>query len=866
MLTCFNFRAGMFVYGLAFLTGIVLLQQYSVLPSRITVVLFITCLLLGSYFFCRSFLHWGDSDRKCAVEIEHSVNIKHVIKIIFVLGLLIQLGFLVAFVAGERALNHRLDDRYVGANILIEGVIASIPVTSGESQRFEFIVDEHHILDDQKKQAGCTVNCLSGTKFPEKIRLSWYFGNKVNADERWQFEVRLKPPHGFMNPGGFDYEKWLFQKGISATGYVRKSDENKRLQTASKYSINRFRQSLAAKIDQLEETSDHSTLSMIKALAIGDKSSITEQQWRVLTNTGTSHLMAISGLHIGLAALFAHVLVRRSVPVIFLKYYPAQHVALIAGVFTAVLYALIAGLSIPTQRALIMLIVLALLLLLRRNHRPLDALGFALVAILVFDPLAVLSVGFWFSFSAVAAIFISVTKNVGGGDDVTDEITGAITGARKTRRRITKILKHWLRLQMILSLFLLPLSLFMFQQVSLVSPFANLLLIPYVSFLVVPVVLLAILSSLLVPVASNGMFELAALLLELIWPMLSSLSSQDFSLWRNDDIGVVELFVTSFSLVALYFSDQLSSWLLSKVSKPIFSLWSVRGLLSIILLSCFVRLLDQPEVELNKGEIKLTVLDVGQGSSAIIQTRHHALVFDAGAKFSNKLDTGKNIIIPFLNSENINVLDALIVSHGDADHIGGAQALLDEYPDTKLMGQDIAKLRSVNKQRCYSDIEWRWDGVDFKFLSPEKGGGSKKTGRKQSRNNHSCVLHVSSNFGSILLTGDIEKTVEKKLLKKYQNQLHSDVLIVPHHGSDTSSIMPFIAAVNPKISIISVGYNNKYHLPNHRVLKRYSEHYNGSNYRVLKTYSSGAISLILKEGVEIKYQKFRENARKYWHH
>ena len=858
MLACFNFRAGMFVYGLAFLTGIVLLQQYSVLPSRIAVALSTTCLFICSYFSWKSFLHWSDSDKKPVVEIKHRVKIKYAVKIVFVLALLIQLGFLVAFVAGERALNNRLDDRYVGTNILINGVIASIPTTSGESQRFEFIVDDYHLADDQNDLLGCAVNCLSRTKFPEKIRLSWYFGNKVNADERWQFEVRLKPPHGFMNPGGFDYEKWLFQKGISATGYVRKSDDNKRLQTASTYSINRFRQSLASQIDQLEETSDRSTLSMIKALAIGDKSSMSKQQWQVLTNTGTSHLMAISGLHIGLAALFSNILVRRSVPIMFLKYFPAQHVALIAGVFTAVLYALVAGLSVPTQRALIMLIVLTLLLLLRRNHRPLDALGFALVAVLLFDPLAVLSIGFWFSFSAVAAIFISVTRGVEEYKNVTEEITKI----KKIRKRVTKILGHWMRLQIVLSLFLLPLSLFMFQQVSLVSPLANLLLIPYVSFLVVPVVLLAILFSLILPVVSNALFELAAVLLDLIWPMLSSLSSQTFSLWEYSDIGIIELFVTSFIFIALYFSKQLAN----NVSKTFFVLWSIRSLLSVILLSCFVRVTNGQEGRLGKGEIKLTVLDVGQGSSAVIQTRSHVLVFDAGAKFSNKLGTGKNIIIPFLNTENINVLDALIVSHGDADHIGGAQALLDEYPETKLIGQDIAKLTSDNKQLCYSGIEWRWDGVDFKFLSPEMDMVSKNGGRKQSRNNHSCVLHVSSNSGSVLLTGDIENTVEQKLLKKYQNQLASDVLIVPHHGSNTSSIMPFIAAVNPKLSIISAGYNNRYHLPNHRVLKRYSQHHNGLNNRVLKTYSSGAIKLILKEGVEIEYQQFRENARKYWHH
>jgi len=833
----FSIKAGMFIYGLALLLGVVLLQQFSVLPSRLLLLSSGTFLLVSAYFIFRYMARYDRSKmREC-------------LTLFLLVTLLVYTGLFIASFVGQKALDERLDDSFIGKNIIVNGVIANIPVSSGNAQRFEFKVDDYRLPDNMNETARRVK-----VKFPKKIRLSWYHGNEVNADETWQFEVRLKPPHGFMNPGGFDYEAWLFQHGIDATGYVRKSGSNQRLQYASKWSVNRMRQSLGLRIDQLaQKTPVLSTLALVKALAIGDKSSLSKQQWQVLTNTGTSHLMAISGLHIGLAALFANIVIRRFIPVSFLKTMPAQHIALIAGVVMATLYALVAGLSIPTQRALIMLVTLSALLLLRRNHRPLDALGFALVVILLFDPLSVLSVGFWFSFSAVAVIFISVA----GSEKYNEETLLWV--------KVKTILKHWLRLQLIISLFLLPLSLFMFQQVSLVSPLANLLLIPYVSFLVVPVVLLAILFSFVTTVVSDVLFEVAAVLLEMVWPLLSSLSSQDFALWQYDGLGTLGLLLASFSLLLFYFAKKLP---LKKESLQYY--WLLRFLAVIIFLACFLPLLVKTEIELEQGEIQLTVLDVGQGSAAVIQTKNHTLVFDAGAKFSDKLDTGSNIIIPFLRAKKLQTIDVLVISHGDADHIGGAQSLLDEYPTVKLIGQDIAALKSENMQLCFSGIEWQWDGVNFKFLSPQMGRSQKRVSNKDSRNNHSCVLRVSSTFGSILLAGDIENKIEKQLLKKDHAQLASDVLIVPHHGSNTSSTMAFIAAVEPKISIISVGYKNRYHLPNTKVLARYARYSTSSDHRLLhtllQTQSSGAISLVLKGDEIIKFQQFRKQSLKYWHH
>ncbi len=577
-----NYKAGMFIYGVAFLLGVVWLQQFSVLPSFF---FFISTLLV--FFLIPVWVLCYSS--RCR-NLYSGLRFRRVFTLTIVFILLIYIGFVFSSIAGSRALEQQLASDYIGKNIIITGIVASIPVSSGSAQRFEFRVDDYRLPEDMAEAMasdGSNQYKLNDTDFPKKIRLSWYYAEKVNADEKWQLEVRLKPPHGFMNPGGFDYEAWLFQHGINATGYVRKSGFNRRIAETSEWPVNRFRQSLGFRIDQLAkgspvalairdymhrlqaggeatgkstdagaevdtdtatDTEKQSTLALIKALAIGDKSSITTQQWQVLTNTGTSHLMAISGLHIGLAALFANILLRRLVPVCFLKVLPAQHVALIGGFIVALLYALVAGLSIPTQRALIMLAALSFMLLLRRNHRPLDALGFALVVILLFDPLAVLSVGFWFSFAAVAVIFISVTG--ANQNDVKPSLW----------MKITTILKGWVRIQLLISLFLLPLSLFMFQQVSLVAPVANLFLIPYVSFFVVPLVLLAIFVSFVSSDISGVLFEAAAILLELVWPLLSTLALQPFAVWQYSNMGIISLMLASSALLLLYYSREISQF------------------------------------------------------------------------------------------------------------------------------------------------------------------------------------------------------------------------------------------------------------------------------------------------------------------
>jgi len=863
-------NAGVGVYASAFLLGVLSVQQLPVLPtdSVLAVMIVIACL-------CSAILVKKNARNATPFTSYLTLSLYCILLFLF--------GFILSSVFAEKRLSLRLDNALVGQNIIIKGYVSSIPVTINQVQRFEFNIDSHYL---HTETVDASLSAVSYQKFPKKIRLSWYYGPVVKAGERWQFQVRLKPPHGFMNPGGFDYEAWLFQHGIDATGYVRKSTQNERLSPASS-SILQIREQLGRVIDEAASKSHaHSAsqaFALLKALAIGDKSSITSQQWRVLSHTGTSHLMAISGLHIGLASLFAYFLVRRLVPVFIIKRLPAQHLALFAGLLLAFLYALIAGFSIATQRAMIMLAVLTFMLLIRRNHRPADALGFALFLVLLIDPLAVMSAGFWFSFSAVAVIFISLmsTRSEMDATDIEGQRNNAdpgITGFNITAlyghishigQSFLRLLKQWLSLQLMISLFLMPLSLFMFQQVSLVSPLANLLLIPYVSFLVVPVVLLAIIFSFIFSPAAEMLFTLAAALLDFIWPLLSYLSDLPYALWVRGDVDILSLLAATVIMLLLYYARDVCSYFMSKVSclsgvskateNRMFGCF--RLLLSLLLLSLiFQPLLFGNHQGFNQAEYQLSVLDVGQGSAAVLLTKNHALVFDAGAKFSDRLNAGSGVVIPYLRTQNIRQLDHLIISHGDADHIGGAQAIIDEYPQVRVIGQDVEKLVAEHKQVCIAGMKWQWDGVDFEFLSPNPR--QLTISASNARNNHSCVLKVSSIYGSILFTGDIEKKTEKQLLRNHRQQLAADVLLVPHHGSLSSSSQDFLDQVNPEISVISVGYKNRYRLPNKRVLARYEK----LDRQLLQTSNSGAITITVLTETKFKIEEYRHQVGKYWHH
>jgi competence protein ComEC len=765
---------GMFSIALCFLAGILSLNLCSDLPGQLTYVVF-AALAAASWLSRR---------------LRYAVICRALTIVVF--------GICWAQLHASHYLARVLPETLAGTDLLVTGRIDDIPVTDANVQRF--FVDIDRFEDEQHERP-----------LPKRIKLSWYDGEPVRAGETWRFNVRLKPPHGFLNPGGFDYEAWLMQNGVHATGYVRNGEVNRKLTSAVAYDSAAMRQHIAERVGTL--LGDSAFTGLITALAVGDRSAIEQDQWQVLINSGTNHLMAISGLHIGLAAAFGYWLCRWLVPVRLMHWIPAQHAAMLGALVFALIYAMLAGFAIPTQRAVLMLICTVGALLLRRQSRPHNVLAFALIIVLLWDPASVLSAGFWFSFLAVAAIFYT--------------LAGPWAQSRWFK---------WVWLQLVIALSLSPLSLFMFQQTSLVAPLANLIMVPYVSFLVVPLVLIGVLMLPWSTAASGLFFSVAEVLFSYIWPVVQWLAALPYSHWLKAQPGI------ALTLLALMGVAILLA--------PGVRLWRAAGVLLLLPAATW-----QPRVPA-AGAYELHVLDVGQGLAIVIRTQAHTLVYDTGARFSSSFDSGRAVLLPFLTNKGVDNIDLLLISHGDGDHIGGAASVLQAYPQTPVLGQGIESLDAAHSAYCAAGQQWVWDQVVFSLLHPDDTDYTLS-------NNRSCVLKVEGQGGSVLIAGDIEKKVERRLLSRHRQALSADILIAPHHGSSTSSSRGFIHAVSPQIVIFAAGYRNRYKFPTAEVAARYTEF--GSS--MVMTGHSGAVSIDLhpQRGID-GVQRYRDSHRKYWRH
>jgi len=764
----------MFLIALSLLSGILSLNLFTELPGN---ALYLASLVAGVFWLLKRGRFYETAARSL---------------------FLFLIGMSWAQIHALQYLRHVLPEQLAGSDVVITGKIRDIPVNDAKLRRFIIEVE------------GFDAGAYAGAS-PERIKLSWYHGEPVRSGETWRLEVRLKPPHGFMNPGGFDYEAWLFQRGIHATGYVRDNELNQRLAPAHPADSGAIRQHIAETIASVLSNSDFAGL--VTALAVGDRAGISASQWRALINTGTNHLMAISGLHIGLAAGFGFGLCRRLAPVRLMRHLPAQHLAMVVAVLTAALYAMLAGFAIPTQRALLMLLVFVAANLCRRTTRPMDVLFTALILVLAWDPAAVMSAGFWFSFMAVAVIFYTMT--------------GSVVNSRWLK---------WGWLQIVIALALFPLSLFMFQQVSLVSPLANLLLVPYVSLLVVPLVLLGVVFTSVSATVAAVLFVCAGGLFQLVWPGLQWLSEMPGSHWVGAQPGMIHT-VLALAGVAVLLAPRVRYWRLAG---------------GVLLLPLLLSRPDNPV----KGAFELTVLDVGQGLAVVVRTHSRTLVYDTGARFSERLDSGEAVLLPFLRHRGVDRVDRLVISHGDGDHIGGAATLLEAYPETPVLGQGIDQLHAASRQYCRAGQRWEWDGVAFTVLHPDDGVYT-------ASNNRSCVLKIDAAGGSALLAGDIERKVEARLVREMPEELEAHVLVAPHHGSNTSSTTRFIQAVSPRSVIFAAGYRNRYHFPARNVVERFL----GQGAGLYTTGLSGAIRVVFDPGGGMpELERYRENHGKYWRH
>jgi competence protein ComEC len=729
------------------------------------------------------------------------------------------IGFLYSVLIAHDKIAGQISPDLEGKDLLVIGVVAGIPDKSPERTRFLFQVTDLSELNNSvtNRESPDRISQL-----PRYVQLSWYTtAPAIAIGQQWQLVVRLKRPHGFGNPGGFDYEAWLYQQDIHATGYVRNKPESQSfnrslgLNRSFLFRLHQVREHLSETI--AAQLSQHSLTGLITALVVGDRERIDSEQWRVLTATGTNHLMAISGLHIGLVAGLVFFLVSRCwrrLPRAPL-YLATPKAAALGAILAALAYAALAGFSLPTQRALIMVVVAMLAILLQRPVIPSQILAIALLAVLLYDPSAVINGSFWLSFGAVAIIFYTMVG----------------------RLPVPGWWWKWGRIQWVIAVGLAPILLFWFQQVPLISPVANFIAVPVVSIVTVPLSLISGCLLMIWPSLAQGGLVLAVLSLELLWPVLETFAHLDQLLWRGPQPPSWTLLPAVIGLL----------WLLAPKGTP--ARWA--GLFWMLPLVFF----SKPSIE--HGTARLTVLDVGHGLAAVVHTANHVLLYDTGPRFSEQFDAGSAVVIPYLQHQGITMLDRVILSHNDIDHTGGFESIRQQVPVREVLQSATMPLVRSDAQFCTTDIQWQWDGVGFRVLHPAPDYLDEQD------NNMSCVVQITTRSDKLLLTGDMERQVENKLVKYFSandDNLRADVLVVPHHGSRSSSSEYFVQAVTPEYALVSVGYRNRYGLPKEDVVQRYRR----VGATVLQTHMTGAITVTLGAGQLIIPDLYRAEHRRYW--
>ncbi len=711
-------------------------------------------------------------------------------------------GFIWAFFRADLVLINQLPHELEGQTLVVTGSVVDLPRRYSNKQQFTFKIKSIEAIDQKLIR-------------PYLVKLSWYEkGSQLNppivsAGETWQFTIRLKRPNGFMNPGGRDYEASLFQQGINATGYIKQAHKLDMVTVSILQNIHRWRANI---YDDLRSSVGHVN-GIIPAMGLGIKDDINQTDWRILRKTGTIHLTAISGLHISFIAALAFFIGRWfwSLPVITLHWLPAVKAGAIFAILGAFVYAGLAGFSIPTQRALIMVTVIMLCLLSHREMSRFDIFSIALFSVLLFSPASVIAPGFWLSFSAVAIIFYTVSG----------------------RTKAPKLWRTSLKVHFILAIGLSPILLIFFGQNPLLGPVANIIAVPFFTLLITPMILLGIAFLSIFKPLGILLLSSSDYLIELFWPILEKIAALPFSSLSGNISSAIACLLSLFAVALFLMPKGLPGrWL---------------GLLFII---PAVLIRTEPPAH---GDYSLTLLDVGQGLSTVIRTKNHVLVYDTGAKFNDNFDLGKMVLLPYLHASDIDNLDTVIVSHGDNDHAGGYSSLAKELFIKQTLSSVPEQFADFNIEHCLAGQQWNWDGVSFEVLHPEANTS------ELSQNNRSCVLKVDNGYGSVLLTGDIEAKIESRLIAEHKDQLDIDILIAPHHGSKTSSTLAFISATSPEYVLISAGYRNRFHHPAKKIEKRYQT----AGLKLLETSKEGAISFMIDKTISSP-ELYRQNHSHFW--
>ncbi|MGD1990879.1 MAG: DNA internalization-related competence protein ComEC/Rec2 [Chromatiales bacterium] len=749
-------------YALAFLVGILLLLLFPRLPPLAWVWALLFPLLLC--LACRS-----------------------------ITGALLLAGFAWAWIDAASYLDRLLPQELEREELYVDGCVTGLPLQTADVSRFLFDVTRAQLVTAEAIP-------LHG-----RIRLSWYDGgHKLAPGDCGRLKVRLFQPRGMSNPGSSDYERSLFRQNIVAKGYVRTSGVNNLVKSRSS-GVDRVRYLLRQTLLAMEDEGQHRALAVYLALVTGDRSLLDKQQWRTFRNTGTSHLMAISGLHIGLVAMLVWWVSERlwryasSLPL----YLPSPLFAAVFALVAALAYAALAGFAIPTVRALLMTAVLVSGTLLRRNTDGLHALGNALLAILLVDPRAVHAAGFWLSFSAVLTILL-------------------------LHRRYPSW-RPWqlvLAIQFALSLVLLPVLAAWGFPASPLAPIVNLVAVPWFSFVIVPAVLIGTLAVMAKLPGNELILELILDVLEVSLDGLTTVSGLA-PLVQLPSPGGLSL-VIAFAGALLLFLGK--GWRMRMAGLPLLAIlwWPI-------------------SVE----PFRMTVLDVGQGLSVVIEAGQKVLVYDLGPVYPGGFNTAEAVVRPFLEMRGIDALDMLVISHDDTDHKGGYHGFLEELPAVvTLTGQPDAFPGSFSS--CHDYPSWNWRETRFTFLKTDYSGSGD--------NDYSCVLLIQHPEVKILLTGDITRKAELALMSRYPQLEEIDLLTMPHHGSRTSSGPDFVRFVAARHVIASAGWKNHFGHPAKQVVERWQQA--GSS--VIETAVSGAVTLVLAAGEGYHLAGHRLTEQRYW--
>lgn len=655
-------------------------------------------------------------------------------------------------------------------NATLIGYIASIPTITASKTQFQFQITH---LDKQPVNALLLLSCYNHC--PD-----------FRANQEWRLRAKLQKPQNLANPGGFNYLGWLHARHINWTGYVLKNSSQLIESSASHDSLLGLRQRMADTLAHIDP--DIKTLGILQALTLGVTTHIDKDGWDLFRRTGTTHLMVISGSHIGLVAGLVYACISWlwcRFPKLCL-HYPAPKIASIAGFIMAGIYSLIAGFAAPSQRSLIGCFFMFLCNFCSQRFGIWQSWRYALLAVLVFEPHAVTMPGFYLSFIAVA-ILVLINQRY------------ALTGLRKT-----------LLMQVACLVGLMPLTLFWFSYGAVNGFVANVVAIPWVGFIIVPLGLF---------ITLTGHWGV------LPWSVSILTHSIDYLLYYL-------AWVDSFAFINfnILFTHVLTPLALM-IAMGMLVLLPIIRLIPVLLIIAVAAVFPAYE-KIKLGDAKIDVLDVGQGLAVVVHTANHVLIYDTGVKFYQGSDMGKLALIPYLKTLGVKTINKVIISHPDLDHRGGLASLEEAYPVNELVVDDPRFYKRGSS--CHHHGDWTWDGISFHFFSiatPLKN-----------KNNASCVLQISTKAGQVLLSGDIEKPAEQYLVDTYGAKLASSILVIPHHGSKTSSTPAFIKNVAPRYAIVSYGFDNRYHFPHQQAMQTYQQ----NHIPVYNTVDSGMISVLLK--------------------